>query len=224
MPLFFQQHINGDTRLAVWRIDEGESFFRETVTVDTGVKHPQKRLQHLAGRFLLRRLFPEFPVGDIRIADTRRPYLEDGSFQFSISHCGDFAAAVVSRELRVGIDVEEATPRIRRIIPKFLHPDERAWLESDPKTGYSPDAPTDDWRPFVVPTLMWSVKESVFKWHGDGGVDFSDHIRIRPFATAPEGRMEVTFTKGRQETLDLEYRIFERLCLSWVSSSQSLPL
>jgi 4'-phosphopantetheinyl transferase EntD len=224
MPLFFQQHINQDTRLAVWRIEEDESFFRETVTVDTGVTHPQKRLQHLAGRFLLRRLFPEFPVEDIRIADTRRPYLEDGSFHFSISHCGDFAAAVVSRHLRVGIDVEEATPRIRRIIPKFLHPEERAWLESDPQTGYTPDGPAEDWSPYIVPTLMWSVKEAVFKWYGDGGVDFSDHIRIRPFASAPEGRMEVTFKKGRPEALELEYRIFERLCLSWVSSAQSLPL
>ena len=224
MPLFFQQHINGDTRLAVWRIEEDESFFRASVSVDTTVTHPQKRLQHLAGRFLLRMLFPDFPVEGIRIAETRKPYLEDGSFQFSISHCGAFAAAVVSRDLRVGIDVEEATPRIRRIITKFLHPDERIWLESDSRTGYTPDAPGDDWTPFIAPTLMWSVKEAVFKWHGDGGVDFSEHIRIRPYEPQKEGSISVDFLKGRSLSMILHYRIFERLCLSWVSSAQSRPL
>ena len=216
MPLFFQQHINGVARLAVWRIAEEESFFRESVSVDTSIAHPHKRLQHLAGRHLLRFLYPEFPVEDIRIADTRKPFLADDSFHFSISHCGDFAAAVVSRDFRVGVDVEEATPRIRRIIPKFLHPAEREWLESDAAGGYSPDAPADDWKPFVLPTLLWSVKESVFKWHGDGGVDFSEHIRIRPFDFDAEGVISVEFLKGDAPMLTLHYRIFERLCLSWV--------
>lgn len=216
MPLFFQQHINGSARLAVWRIEEEESFFKNVVDVETSITHPHKRRQHLAGRYLLRTLEPAFPVEAIRIADTRKPYLEDGSFQFSISHCGDFAAAVVSRDLRVGVDVEEATPRIRRIIPKFLHPGERAWLESNIAGGYAPDASSDDWKPFVLPTLLWSVKESVFKWHGDGGVDFSEQIRIRPFDFGSEGTMEVDFLKDGAKSLVLHYRIFENLCLSWV--------
>lgn len=216
MPLFFQQHINGSARLAVWRIAEDESFFRETVSVDTAVAHPHKRLQHLAGRYLLRRLYPEFPVEGILIADSRKPYLADGSFQFSISHCGVFAAAVVASGVRVGIDVEEATPRIRRIVPKFLHPSEREWMESVAGGGYRPDAPPDDWKPFVLPTLLWSVKEAVFKWHGDGGVDFSEHILIRPFELGTEGAMSVDFLKGGPRRLALHYRLFERLCLSWV--------
>lgn len=217
MPLFFQQHINGYARLAVWRIEEEESFFKNVVDVETSITHPHKRRQHLAGRYLLRSLYPEFPVEGIRIADTRKPYLEDGSFRFSISHCGDFAAAVVSRNLRVGVDVEEATPRIRRIIPKFLHLEERAWLESNAAAGHVPDPPSDGWRPFVLPTLMWSVKESVFKWHGDGGVDFSEHIRIRPFEPGSAGSISVDFLKGEAQSLNLHYHLFGRLCLSWVA-------
>jgi hypothetical protein len=39
------------------------------------VTHPLKRLQHLAGRFLLQFLCPGFPYELIRIADTAKPYL-----------------------------------------------------------------------------------------------------------------------------------------------------
>ena len=125
MPLFYQQDINETSRLGVWRITESPDFFLAQVPVHRGITHPHKRIQHLAGRFLLRHLFPDFPMEMIMVADTRKPFLEDESFHFSISHCGDWAAAIVSRVNRVGIDVEMITPRIHRIVPKFLHPSER---------------------------------------------------------------------------------------------------
>ena len=216
MPLFFQQHINGYARLAVWRIGESEDFFRGTVGVETTVTHPQKRLQHLAGRYLLRHLYPDFPVEDIRIADSRKPYLPDDAYRFSISHCGDFAAAVVGTESSVGVDVEMGTPRIRRIVPKFLHADERVWMDSVNGPLDPPSQDPADLARFILPTLLWSVKESVFKWHGEGGVDFSEHIRILPFAFGGTGSIEVRFLKGVPQLLNVSYRIFDGLCLSWV--------
>ena len=47
-----------------------------------------KRLQHLAGRYLLYALFDDFPLEEIVIADTRKPFLENEKYHFSISHCG----------------------------------------------------------------------------------------------------------------------------------------
>ena len=75
MPIFFQQDIDADTKLAVWKIEEEESFF--AVPLQREITHPHKRLQHLSGRYLLRFLFPEFPLDLIKIANTRKPYLED---------------------------------------------------------------------------------------------------------------------------------------------------
>src|SRR5438105_382426 len=112
MPIFFQQHINEHTRLGVWKIEEEESFFLEKVVPRRNVTHPRKKLQHLAGRYLLKYLFPEFPLELIRIADTHKPFLEDEAFHFSISHCNDYAAVIVSRENRVGVDVEKVTDKI----------------------------------------------------------------------------------------------------------------
>jgi phosphopantetheinyl transferase len=124
VPIFFQQQINESTRLGIWKIEETENFFQGNVPQHRDVTHPHKRLQHLAGRFLLQFLFPGFPYELIRIADTRKPFLPGDPFHFSISHCGDYAAAIVSKNNRVGIDIEIPVPRIEKIMHKFLSADE----------------------------------------------------------------------------------------------------
>ena len=115
MPLFYQQDINETTRLGVWKIEEDESFFLRTVPLQHSITHPNKRLQNLAGRYLLPYLFPGFPTTAIEIADTRKPFLSGEQYHFSISHCGRYAAALVSSTERVGIDIEMITPRVEKI-------------------------------------------------------------------------------------------------------------
>jgi phosphopantetheinyl transferase len=124
MPLFYQQDINDTTKLAIWKIEESEAFFAGTIPIQSTITHKHKRLQHLAGRFLLRYLFPSFPYHEIEIAQTRKPFLPNEQFHFSISHCGDYAAAIVSTTNRVGVDVELATERVLKIAHKFLHAEE----------------------------------------------------------------------------------------------------
>ena len=62
MPVFFQHQINDSTRLGIWKIEETEDFFKNNVPLHRDVTHPKKRLQHLAGRFLLQFLAPDFPA------------------------------------------------------------------------------------------------------------------------------------------------------------------
>ncbi len=119
MPLFYQHNINEATKLGIWRIEEPEDFFLEKVPLQNNVSHPYKKLQHLAGRYLLPVLFEDFPLEEIIIADTKKPFLENEKYHFSISHSGNFAAAVVSSKNRVGVDIELITPRIKNISEKF---------------------------------------------------------------------------------------------------------
>ena len=53
MPLVYQQNINAVTKIGVWHIAEAEDFFA-TVPLQKEITHWHKRLQHLAGRFLLK--------------------------------------------------------------------------------------------------------------------------------------------------------------------------
>jgi phosphopantetheinyl transferase len=203
VPVFFQQQINESTRLGVWKIEESEDFFKGNVPVHRDVTNPHKRLQHLAGRFLLPFLYPDFPYNLIEIADTRKPYLPDAEYHFSISHCGDYAAAIVSKDRRVGIDVEIPVFKILNLSDRFLHPQEKLLLQK------VPGLPRKEFL-----TMFWSVKEAVFKWYGEGGVDFRRDINIK-FIHSEKGYIDCFFRKINQP-LTIYYKQFPNLCLSWI--------
>ncbi|MBZ5857008.1 4'-phosphopantetheinyl transferase family protein [Flavihumibacter profundi] len=210
MALFYQHNINHTTRLGIWRIEEPEAFFLEKVPIKKEVTHPYKRLQHLAGRYLLPTLFDDFPLEEIMVADTRKPYLPGEKYHFSVSHSGNFAAAIASRDKRVGLDIELVSPRIEKIAHKFLSLEEKAFLQQ--------------WRLFdllqqELTTVMWSSKEALFKWYGDGQVDFRQHMQLNgPLNYASNEWMTLPFLFKKEEAVPvtLHARIFEPLVLAYV--------
>jgi 4'-phosphopantetheinyl transferase EntD len=210
MPLFYQHNINEFTKLAIWHITEDEAFFLVRVPLKRDVSHAQKRLQHLAGRYLLTELFPDFPLEEIMIADTRKPYLEDEKYHFSISHFGHYAAAFVSSTNRVGVDVEKASPAIEKIRDKFLSPLESAIAyEGIEKSGHR----------LRQLTLLWSAKESIFKWYSLGKVNFKEHIRwTQPYfiRSGDLGELCFEFRKDGSIPLSVYYEIFDDLVLTFV--------
>jgi len=206
VPIFFQQQINQTTRLGIWKIEETDEFFKSNVPQHRDVTHPHKRLQHLAGRFLLQYLFPAFPYELIKIADTRKPFLPDEQYHFSISHCGDYAAAIVSKDKRVGVDIEIPSEKISRIMYKFLTAKEHEIFNL-----IQPDKDR-----IAFATLLWSAKESVFKWHGNGGVDFRKEIQLKKQHEEKEN-IDCVFSKNNSE-LVIHYRQFDHLVLAWVIS------
>lgn len=201
MPLVYQQNINAITKMGVWHITEMEDFFLQQVPLQKEITHWRKRLQHLAGRYLLKELYPDFPLALIKIADTRKPFLEDETYHFSISHCGDYAAVIVSKEYRVGVDVELVNDKIENIIHKFLSRQEKNLLHPN-------DINT-------TATLLWSVKESVYKWKGSGGVDFIKHINIQSIEDKQnEGVVHCLFNK--EIPLQVHYLHFNNNFLTWL--------
>jgi len=215
MPLFFQQHIDADTRIAIWEIKEEAAFFLRDVLPQRAVRHPHKQLQHLAGRYLLKYLYPDFPVKLIQLADTRKPFLENEAYHFSISHCGNFAAAIVSKTNRVGVDIELVSSKIEKIKHKFLSEDEHQLL------NYQLSTPSDqviraDMNYQLI--MLWSCKEAVFKWYGLGEVDFIDHIRLKSITATDKDCFEtiIDFKKKEKLYLNLTSRFFGDLCLSYV--------
>jgi len=206
VPLFYQQYINETTSLAVWQITETEDFFLAAVPLSREITHPHKRLQHLAGRYLLQHLFPAFPIHLIQIASTRKPYLEGDSHHFSISHCGDFVAAIVSTTNRVGIDIEMPVEKIGRIVHKFLKPSEQQLLENLPLPNVLQSL-----------TIAWSAKEAMFKWYGLGKVDFKEHMHLDHIIYGDQsGTIEAAFLKDESIPLQLSYHFFDGLVLSWL--------
>jgi phosphopantetheinyl transferase len=209
MPLFYQYNINDFTKLAVWHITETEDFFLQKVRWQNNISHPHKRLQHLAGRYLLQLLHPGFPLHLIAISDSKKPLLSNHEFHFSISHCGDYAAAIVSENKAVGIDVELITPKIELVKNKFLSEIEISLLSVD-NFEFSISN-------FQLLTLFWSAKEAIYKWYGKGKVDFKknmiiDHLNFEK----GQGSIDAHFQKVERIDLKIEFTFFDKLCLAWV--------
>jgi phosphopantetheinyl transferase len=210
VALFYQHNINEYTKLGIWRIEEPEAFYLERVPLKKGVSHPYKRLQHLAGRFLLPTLYADFPLEEILVADTRKPFLESEQYHFSISHGGNFAAAIVSSRSRVGVDIELVSPRIIAISHKFLHYSEKLFL--------------NDWVHLTkmhleLTTVLWSAKEAIYKWYGHGELDFRQHMQLSgPITFKADETIVLPFVFKKQEPVKLtvEARIFDQLALAWV--------
>jgi phosphopantetheinyl transferase len=209
MPLFYQHNINESAKLAVWQITEKEDFFLEKIRIKKEIMHPHKRLQHLAGRYLLQILYPDFPFDLIEIAESRKPFLLNEKIHFSISHCGDYAAAIISENSTVGIDVELSRPKIEKVKNKFLNQSELDILSSVVENS------TSDYQ---LLTLFWSSKEAIFKWYGKGAVSFKENIILEElFLKNNKGIIDAHFIKEKKINLKIEFRLFEKLSLAWVS-------
>ncbi|MEO8567940.1 MAG: 4'-phosphopantetheinyl transferase superfamily protein, partial [Ginsengibacter sp.] len=197
-------NINDTAKLAIWHITETENFFLRKVSLQKNITHWHKRLQHLAGRYLLQEMYPDFPYHLIEIADTRKPFLPNEKYHFSISHCGDYAAVIVSKKKRVGIDIELVTPKIELIKHKFL---------SEEELGLLPIANCQ------LLTLLWSCKEAVFKWYGNGGIDFRKNIILKKISMNDDhGIVDCLFVKDEEIFLKVNFNFFDNLCLALVLS------
>ncbi len=203
MPIFFQHQINLTSKLAIWKIEELALFFSKIDSKQLKILHPQKQLQQLAGRFLLNFLEPEFPLAMIQVPQFGKPFLQNDEFIFSISHCGNFAAAILSKDSKVGIDIEISTVRTFKVVNKYLSEKEiEIFVEQFSELDAS------------LLTLLWSAKEAVFKWHGQNQVDFRKDIQLNKL-NKTENIIPCFFAKTNQQ-INIHFRKFEDLWLTWV--------
>jgi phosphopantetheinyl transferase len=139
---------------------------------------------------------------------------------------------IVSKDNRVGIDIEIVTPKIERVKNKFLNEKELEWvasyrlpvagnLKSTNKTiNHLPHQQVYQLtgQPINLLTLLWSCKEAVFKWYGSAEVDFKKDIHLKSFDISAEGIINCEFVKNADAkvALIIEYKFFDGFCLAWV--------
>lgn len=206
MPILFQHTINNKARLSVWKIEEPEEYFTEQITLPHLPANPHKRLQHLAGRYLLKQMLPDFPVEKIVAVSGNKPYLSDHSYQFSISHSSDMAAAIISHEKQVGIDIEIISDKAIRVGRKFLHENE---LHLATKNEQADSA--------FHHTLMWSIKETIFKWYGLGNVGFREDMHVRSIHHNEQENTATCFFRKTNQMLLVNFLRMNNMVLSWMA-------
>jgi 4'-phosphopantetheinyl transferase len=147
------------------------------------IRQEEDALRSLAGGLLMRRAAGGKPV---RYTEKGKPFVEGGPF-FSVSHSGDYAAAVVCPNAPVGIDIEN-TEDMRggnffSLAKRAFHPEELAYFAENPERGRFYE--------------IWTQKEAFVKMRGEGlgiGLHTFNVLRFSPRHEA-DGGQQTAYTR-----------------------------
>lgn len=170
MPFYKEITINATTSIYLWKIEEDfQTLFRQVALKDTslarveGMKSESHQNGFLAVRMLLQYLgYNDF---DLYYDTFGKPHLK-GDKHISISHSQDFSAILISDTI-MGIDLEILKDKIVTIAPRFMDVTHLEHLENDDKIKKA--------------TVIWGVKEAIFKIKNEKGISFPKHIFENPF-------------------------------------------
>lgn len=179
MGLLFVQEVGEDCLLGMWEIQEDFDTLNSMVrladedqkTLD-GFMSYQRKLEWLSVRVLMNEVLKK----ECRIVYVeRKPFLADGSHNISISHSGNLTSVLVSKKLRVGIDLEQMSQKIHNIAHKFMNENE---LIND-----SPELET------LHLYIHWCAKEALYKICDKQDINFKQNLTILPFEPKQQGEI-----------------------------------
>lgn len=183
MPLLLTAHPFENAVFGLWQIAENEAFFRDDLPL-TGseeaelAKHqnPLRRLEWLAGRWLLHKLTnapQRLPLA--KDAFSKPFFPENQHLACSLSHSkGTVGAYIVESrsglarsQQSIGCDIQVLTDKMTRIAHKFLNEAEQQFVDSCPETEN-----------LDLLHLFWTAKESLYKAYGLKELDFRKHMLV----------------------------------------------
>ncbi|HWR94623.1 MAG TPA: 4'-phosphopantetheinyl transferase superfamily protein [Flavobacterium sp.] len=172
MPLYKIINFNTSTQILVWKISESfEQLLNEVELNEKSLNrlNGMKSQIHQRGFLSVRKLLQEVGYTDFDLFydEFGKPHLK-GEKHISITHSHGFSAIILSNKT-VGIDIEIRREKIKIIADKFV----------DQEFNYLNKSNSDDYISKL--TIIWGVKESVFKIRNEPGISFKDHIMVRKF-------------------------------------------
>ena len=167
MPIIRIIKPNDNTIVGIWKITETLDNLSKSVSLSSTSKELLKnrksrvhKLQFLGVRAILLEL--GYSVDSLSYQDNR-PILNDNK-KISISHSNLFSCVIIS-DLKVGIDVQKTDHKINTIAKKFIGY-ETLYLDVDD---------------FKRMTIIWNIKESIYKIANINRLDYKTHLLVVPF-------------------------------------------
>lgn len=165
--LILTHHITPGTTLYVWKIEETfEDLLDQVALTDANMVRlmSMKSEQHQRGFLSVRMLFREagYSDSDVTYHETGKPQLSDGR-HITISHSHELSAIIVG-EQHFGLDLEMMREKIIRIADKFTSAPEEEKLNPESESY------------IAELTMLWGVKEAIFKIRNEVGISFKDHV------------------------------------------------
>ncbi len=199
MPLYKTITPNSQTTVKIWKITEGFDDLMASVNLETkSLKRVlgMKSELHQRGFLSVRRLLQEFGYADADLFydENGKPHLKDGK-QISITHSFHFSAIIISDSI-IGIDIEKQRDKIQIIAHKFI----------DYENDYLDETAAD----YVEKlTVIWCVKESLYKLFATPGLSFKQHCLVVPISNGENETVAWIDYEGKKCRFNIEFLEFE---------------
>ena len=165
MPLSYSSDDSLYTHL-IWHCSEDINFFRSKLNLTNYEleilakrKNSKKALEFLCSRLLLR--LCKLDPNDLSYNEFGAPILKSGKF-ISISHCKNYVTLLLSNQ-SCGVDIETKRKQILNIKHKFLNQTDINNISMENISDI---------------TLIWTLKEAIYKLCQYPGINFKDQIFI----------------------------------------------
>ena len=166
MPIILKNQISQTVSIAIWQVTETEDCLLHSLRLLpedeenlSNIKLQKVRLQKLACRAALAELLGCNEIG-ITYTEAGQPQLKD--YHISFSHTENVVAVALAK-IPVGIDIEQLSPRILPLYPRFMSPQEIASCDTkNLQELYS----------------FWCAKEAMFKWFAEKNLDFIEDLQV----------------------------------------------
>lgn len=168
MPLLYQISNIPSALIYIWKIEEDEAFFIQSMPWHLkqlewlNSIHPTKKLEYLASRYLIFKITGKSD-SHLYKDEAGKLFLTESNQNLSVSHSGEWVGVALS-EKKVGFDLQKKSRNIKAISKRFLNDEEQSVLI----------AQEDD----QLLTLVWTIKEAVYKANGKKGILFSEQILL----------------------------------------------
>ena len=204
MPLIFKENLLENNLWGIWEIKEEEDwFFNQWQLSPEENLHfnklkGRKRLEYLSARHLVHLLTGLDHRMPIHTDLAGKPiFLWDPNSHLSISHSHQYAAAILSKTSKVGIDIQLIVPQMQKVAKRVFSLTELSFASTENE--------------LEMLHILWGIKEAVYKAFGLGGIDFKNQISVYPFIYQyPKGNIKADLIK-------------ENLIFSYSGTYQFLP-
>ncbi|WP_442267512.1 4'-phosphopantetheinyl transferase family protein [Tenacibaculum sp. ZS6-P6] len=196
MPLYKTITVNNTAKVLIWKIEESyDDLFRDTNLTPQSLERVSnmKSDLHQRGFLSVRHLLREvgYEDHDLFYDEFGKPHLKDGT-HISITHSFTFSALIISKEKKVGIDIEKRRDKIVKIAHKFTPIEEY-------KSIANHDALVSKL------TIVWGAKESLYKIYGKKKLLFLDHIYVEDFSFENDTTTGKILYEGTTSNFDISF-------------------
>ena len=206
MAIIIQKELNG-CLLGIWKITEDYytlnsmmSLDMEEISMLNGFGNENRKVEWLSVRALAKGMTGK----DSRIIynEKHKPFLKGMAFNISISHSKNLTSIFMSKDKRVGIDLEFMSHKINTVSNKFINSQE--YITDDPELN------------LYHLYIHWCGKEAIYKICDKQEINFKENLTLFPFEPKPSGTVKARLLNNHGiEDFVLNYQMIEGYSIVW---------